>query len=172
MGWCMTTTMSDRFRVWYDYERDCNAKTMTMLESVPRQRRAEPDYPRACAKFAHMVAARWMWLHRLGGIDDRPETRDWVPGDGTVDEIRPHVQRVEAAWSEYLSGVSDDQLARSLEWVGPDGTRRRWAIEELLVQVFGHAWYHRGQIATLVADLGGQAIDTDYIFWSRPEVVG
>jgi hypothetical protein len=34
--------------------------------------------------------------------------------------------------------------------------------------VFGHAWYHRGHIAQLVAAFGGQAVDTDYIFWSKP----
>jgi uncharacterized damage-inducible protein DinB len=37
--------------------------------------------------------------------------------------------------------------------------------------VFGHAWYHRGQIAMLVKDLGGETVDTDYIFWNRPTVL-
>jgi uncharacterized damage-inducible protein DinB len=37
----------------------------------------------------------------------------------------------------------------------------------VLTQLFGHAWYHRGQIAQLVAELGGKAVDTDYIFWCK-----
>jgi uncharacterized damage-inducible protein DinB len=37
----------------------------------------------------------------------------------------------------------------------------------MLTQVFGHAWYHRGQIASLVAELGGKAVDTDFIFWCK-----
>ncbi|MGC3966918.1 MAG: hypothetical protein QM775_05970 [Pirellulales bacterium] len=40
-------------------------------------------------------------------------------------------------------------------------------MEGTLTQVFGHAWYHRGQIAQLVAMLGGKAVDTDYILWCR-----
>lgn len=167
----MIPTMADRFRAWYDYERDCNAKTIAMLESVPADRRDDPNYPRALRKFAHMVAARWMWLHRLGGIDDRPDQRDWVPGKGTVDEIRPCLARVEQSWVTYLASLDDRALAQPFEWCGLDGKRRRWPLEELLVQVFGHAWYHRGQIATLVADLGGAAIDTDYIFWNKPEML-
>ena len=31
----------------------------------------------------------------------------------------------------------------------------------------GHAFYHRGQIVMLVAELGGDTVDTDYLFWSE-----
>jgi uncharacterized damage-inducible protein DinB len=37
----------------------------------------------------------------------------------------------------------------------------------VLTQTFGHAWYHRGQIAQLVALLGGKPVDTDYISWCK-----
>lgn len=165
----MTRSMADRFRQWYDYERDCNAKTIAMLESVPGDRRDDPDYPRALRKFAHMVAARWMWAFRLGALPDHPPSRDWHPEPCTIETIRPHLERVERAWVTCLAALDDDALSRSFEWSISDARRFRWPVEELLVQVFGHAWYHRGQIATLVADLGGTAIDTDYIFWNRPE---
>lgn len=33
-------SFAERFRIWYDYERDCNAKTLAMLESVPQANRA------------------------------------------------------------------------------------------------------------------------------------
>lgn len=168
----MSRSMSDRFRVWYDYERDCNAKTMAMLESVPGDRSDDSNYTRVLRKFSHMVAARWMWAFRLGALPDHPPSRDWFPEPCTIGTIRPHLERVESAWVTYLATLNDAELARSFEWSIPDGRRFRWAVEELLVQVFGHAWYHRGQIATLVADLGGQAIDTDYIFWKRPEQIG
>ncbi|MBK7405396.1 MAG: DinB family protein [Phycisphaerales bacterium] len=165
----MPQSMPDRFRDWYAYERDCNAKTIAMLESVPANRQSDPNFPRALRKFAHMVAARWNWLHRLGHIADHPTSRDWVPGAGTLEEIRPHLARIEEAWTAYLATIDDAELARKFEWSLPDGRRMRWSVEPTLTQVFGHAWYHRGQIATLVADLGGKPVDTDYIFWSRPE---
>ena len=63
--------------------------------------------------------------------------------------------------------LDDDELNRVFEWEATDGRRYRWDVEGVLTQVFGHAWYHRGQIAQLVAALGGKAVDTDYIFWSR-----
>ena len=67
----------DRFRTWYAYERDCNAKVLAMLESVPQANRASPQFAKAVGKFAHLIAARHFWLFRLGACADRPET--WFP---------------------------------------------------------------------------------------------
>ena len=40
-------TLADRFRHWYEYERDCNAKSLTMLASVPEARRSAPEFQKA-----------------------------------------------------------------------------------------------------------------------------
>ena len=101
----MHQSMTDRFREWYDYERGCNAKTVAMLESVPPERRSDPNYTRALRKLAHMIAARWFWAHRLGRLPDHPPNRDWFPGLGTLEEIRPHLARIERAWTDYLAGI-------------------------------------------------------------------
>jgi uncharacterized damage-inducible protein DinB len=71
-----------------------------------------------------------------------------------------------------LQRLDDAELNRVLEWEATDGHRYRWDVEGILTQVFGHAWYHRGQIAQLVASLDGKAVDTDYIFWSKLERIG
>jgi uncharacterized damage-inducible protein DinB len=158
-------TFADRFRRWYEYERDCNAKTLAMLASVPAERRATPEFQKAVDRMAHLVAARQRWLHRLGHW---PETPAAFPQGTPLDELPGRVAATEAAWVAYLRDLDDAELAREFEWQIDNGQRYRWNLEGLLTQVFGHAWYHRGQIAQLVAALGGQAVDTDYIFWSKP----
>jgi uncharacterized damage-inducible protein DinB len=66
-----------------------------------------------------------------------------------------------------MSRLDEKELVRVLEWQIADGRRYRWNVEGVLTQLFGHAWYHRGQIAQLVAGLGGKPVDTDYIFWCK-----
>ena len=158
------TSLTDRFRRWYEYERDCNAKSLAMLESVPANRRDSPGFQRAVGRMAHLVAARRRWLSRLGHWQDPPTTP--FP-QASLAELPTMVADTEAAWVAYLSKLDDRDLAREFEWQLPDGRRFRWTIEGILTQTFGHAWYHRGQIAQLVAELGGQAVDTDYIFWCK-----
>src|SRR5262245_66408366 len=86
-----------------------------------------------------------------------------------LEELPGLVAATETAWRQYVEGLDEAELAREFEWQMADSRRYRWHVEGVLTQVFGHAWYHRGQIAQLVAALGGQAVDTDYIFWSKPQ---
>jgi uncharacterized damage-inducible protein DinB len=157
-------SLADRFRRWYEYERDCNAKSMEMLASVPAQRRTAPEFQKAVDRMAHLVAARRRWLYRLGHW---PEVPGLFPSKTDLAELPALIGDTEAAWVAYIGRLDDDELARTLEWEALDGRRYRWDVEGVLTQTFGHAWYHRGQIAQLVALLGGKAVDTDYIFWSK-----
>jgi uncharacterized damage-inducible protein DinB len=157
-------SLADRFRQWYEYERDCNARSLEMLASVPAERRSAAEFQKAVDRMAHLVAARRRWLHRLGHLREAPGL---FPQGTRLADLPQLVADTEAAWVAYLSRLDDRELARTLEWQVADGRRYRWDVEGVLTQVFGHAWYHRGQIAQLVALLGGKAVDTDYILWCK-----
>lgn len=163
-----TPSAVSRFRLFYEYERDCNAKIIRMLESVPEAARSSPPFSRAVGKAAHLVAARHMWLYRLGVCADKPESS--FPST-PFERLRAAFAEVERRWTEFLASLTEQKVLADVEYVGFDGKRRRYPLIELLTQVFGHAWYHRGQIAMLVKDLGGEPIDTDYIFWNKPTVL-
>jgi uncharacterized damage-inducible protein DinB len=158
----------ERFRRWYEFEKDCNQKAIAMLRSVPPAARSSPAFARAVSKMAHLVAARHMWLFRLGVAADRPES--WFPAT-TLEQLPATMDKVERSWTSYLGSLTDADLAGTFRCTGGDGRRYEWGLLDLLTQVFGHAWYHRGQIAMLVSDLGGRAVDTDYIFWDKPRLI-
>ncbi len=161
-------SLIERFRLWYDFERDCNAKVIAMLESVPAESRDSAQYAKALGRAAHLVAARHMWLFRLGVCADRPD--DPFPSTALA-ELSSATAYVERLWTVYLAALTEHDVLADVEWIGADGKRRRWALVDLLTQIFGHGWYHRGQIAMLVKDCGGEPLNTDYIFWSRPTIV-
>ncbi|MCC6321224.1 MAG: DinB family protein [Phycisphaerales bacterium] len=161
----MPLSFIERFRNWYEYERDCNAKILSMLASVPEASRDQPGFERAVGKAAHLAAARQNWLWRLGQY---PEGAGGSFPPWTLDELPRRFAAIETAWTKYLAGLSEPDLERDFMWHGLDGKWRRWRLLDLLTQVHGHAWYHRGQIALLVKDLGGTPVDTDYIFWAKP----
>jgi uncharacterized damage-inducible protein DinB len=157
-------SLADRFRRWYEYERDCNAKSLAMLASVPVERHTLAEFQKAVDRMAHLVVARRRWLHRLGHW---PEAPGLFPQVIALSALSVLVADTEEAWVAYLSRLDEEELIRTLEWEAADGRRYRWDVEGVLTQVFGHASYHRGQIAQLVAMLGGKAVDTDYILWCK-----
>src|SRR4029453_8247843 len=87
-------SLADRFRRWYEYERDCNAKSLEMLASVPAERRDAPEFQKAVGRMAHLVAARRRWLYRLGHW---PESPGLFP-QTTVGDLPKLVADTEAAW--------------------------------------------------------------------------
>lgn len=157
-----------RFRLWYEYERNSNAKIVQMLESVPADARTSPQFSRAVGKAAHLAAARHMWLHRLGLCADKPD--GWFPA-ATLEQLPALFADIEQRWVAYLAKLDERDVLADVTWIGFDGKRRRYPLLDLLTQIFGHGWYHRGQIATLVKDLGGQPVDADFIFWHQPTVL-
>ncbi len=157
--------MIERYREWYEHERDSNAKMLDMLESVPADRRNDPRFGRAVALAGHLAACRENWLAMIvssGG----PEV-EWWPEDCPLESLRPRYAWLESRWTEYLAGLDDDTLVR--DFVFEDGGARwRFNVEGQIFQLVGHAPYHRGQIALLVDELGGETVDTDYVEWAIP----
>ena len=154
--------------MFYEYEKDCNSKVIGMLESVPEASRGAEPFKKAMGKATHVIAARHMWLFRLGLSSDKPG--DWFP-EMSLEQLRSYTADIEKRWTAYLSSLTEDAIVGPVEWVGYDGKRRRWTLLDLLTQIFGHAWYHRGQVAMLVKQAGGTPVDCDYIFWNKPTVL-
>jgi uncharacterized damage-inducible protein DinB len=164
----MSGMLADRYRRWFEYEKDCNAKVLSSLSSVPPDRQSTPEFQRAVTLLGHVMAARRLWLFRFGVLPEGP--REFFPAGLTPDDLADHVAEVEAAWDSFLSRLDDAGLARMFEYQSLDAGRFRSSIDDILTQLFGHSWYHRGQIATLVRTAGGQSAVTDYVFWSREPI--
>jgi uncharacterized damage-inducible protein DinB len=77
---------------------------------------------------------------------------------------------MESAWCAYLEDLDDAGLAHAFEYTSLEGDRYRNTVEDTLTQLFGHSWYHRGQIASLIRSLGAEPAVTDFVFWTREPV--
>jgi uncharacterized damage-inducible protein DinB len=158
----------ERFQRWYVYEKDCHAKVVASLDTVPPDRRASPEFGKAVALLAHMVAARKLWLHRMGGSSELP--KDIFFESPSLEWVRDALAGMETAWSTYLECLTDPDLERVFEYKALDGQPYRNQVVDILTQLFGHSWYHRGQIAILVRQLGGTPAITDFVFWCREPI--
>src|SRR5262249_17739706 len=143
-------------------------KALASLESVPAGGRADPAFEKAITLLAHLVAARQMWLFRLGVLTEGP--RDFFPAGGSLPDLAARLPATGAAWSASLGRLDAAERARVVEYQSLDGPRYRNTVEDILTQLFGHSWYHRGQIAALVRAAGGGPAATDFIFWAREAI--
>src|SRR5262245_37774041 len=166
----MTRAVVERYRRWFEYEQDAHAKVLSSLDTVPPDRRDTAEYRKAVAVFAHIVAARRLWLSRFGA--GPAPSGPLFPDNPNLSEIAAQWESARAQWAEFFARADDDGLAREFEYQSLDAGRFRNRVEDVLAQLFGHSWYHRGQIAMLVRAAGGQPAATDLVYWCREPVGG
>ncbi len=164
----MAAELINRFRRWFEYEKDAHAKVFSSFETVPPAGRTSPEFRRAVSLMAHIVAARRNWLSRLGVVPAAAGAM--FPDDPDVARVAAEWRDVQALWSDYLATLDDAALDREFEYQSLDAGRFRNRVEEVLAQLFGHSSYHRGQIAMLVRATGGTPAVTDLIYWCREGV--
>jgi uncharacterized damage-inducible protein DinB len=155
---------AEKYRRWFEYEQDSNAKVLASLQAVAQPLRANPQFQKAVDLMSHLVAARNMWLHRLGQ-GTRPA--DLFPENTSITELPRLVSEMEAAWRSYFANLTDAEIAQQLEYSSFEGPRFRNTIEDVLTQLYGHSLYHRGQIAMILRSIGAEPAPTDFIYWTR-----
>ena len=155
---------AEKYRRWFAYEQDSNAKVLASLQAVPDTLRVLPDFQKAVNLMAHLVAARNMWLDRLGHGTQPP---DLFPDATPITALPKLVAAMESAWRSYFENLTDAELERSFDYQSYDGPRFRNTIEDVLTQLYGHSLYHRGQIALILRSIGAEPAVTDFIYWTR-----
>jgi uncharacterized damage-inducible protein DinB len=155
----------EQYKTWFEYEKDAHLKTIDSLYTVPAKKRKFKEFQKAVDLFAHIVGARIMWLHRFGFLKEKPV--DLFPAKVDVNSLSSIADKMYSVWDDYFNKLDEKELQRVFEYKSTEGLWYTNKIEELLTQLFGHSWYHRGQIAMLVRMIGGIPAETDYVYSKR-----
>lgn len=161
----MHSGFANRYRRWYEYEQDAHAMTLASLEASAATHPRGSSLQKAVDLFAHIVAARRLWLFRFGVAQAGPNTL--FPREVALDRLKRDNAEMQAKWASYLERLEEAELDRVFEYQSLEGGWYRNTVEDILTQLFGHSWYHRGQIAQLIRSVGGEPAPTDFVFWTR-----
>lgn len=115
---------------------------------------------------AHIYGAEWIWYARWQG-----ETPAALPTPDTF----PDVASVRQAWRDhekrmraYVDGLDDHGLERVIAYKLLSGQPGASVLWHMIQHVVNHATYHRGQVTTLLRQLGAAPPkSTDLIAYSR-----
>ena len=114
---------------------------------------------------AHIYGAEWLWLERWHG---RTPSALPSPDDfPTVDSLRQGLARIDRDLVDYVASLSADDLQRVVQYKTTAGAAQAQPVWQMLQHLTNHGTYHRGQVATLLRQLGGKATSTDLIGFYR-----
>src|ERR1700753_4160066 len=106
----MSTNDVNRYRRWFEYEKDAHAKVLASFDGMAEDQRETPEYHKAVDLFAHMMLARGLWLYRFGVLEEGP--REFFPQNVALDTVKAMAEEMHAAWSAYFEKLDDVELAR------------------------------------------------------------
>ncbi|HSE30590.1 MAG TPA: DinB family protein [Pyrinomonadaceae bacterium] len=159
--------MIEHYRRWFTYERDVHRLTLDSVTRLDDTQKSSASFQKAVELLAHVIAARRMWLFRFGVTSEKVEL---FPRGVAIETLPALIEQMESDWNQYLATLTDEDLEQVFEYTSYEGKRFRNSIGDILTQLFGHSWYHRGQIAALVRQMGGEPAVTDFVFWAREPV--
>jgi uncharacterized damage-inducible protein DinB len=115
---------------------------------------------------AHLVAVEWVWQERWSGRSPTREEylRDWGPERfPTVASVRERWAEVERQVRVFLRQLTEEKASQPLSYTNIKGEKWTYPLWQTLWHVVNHQTYHRGQVTTLLRQLGAKAQPLDFL---------
>jgi uncharacterized damage-inducible protein DinB len=113
----------------------------------------------------HMVSAERIWLSRMQGSGEAEVLT--VNDAPSVKALRTIWEQVGHEMARFVGGLSDKKLQETLTAPSPRGEVYTHQYSHVLSHVVDHSTYHRGQVITLMRQLGAVPPNTGMIVFFR-----
>jgi uncharacterized damage-inducible protein DinB len=158
----------ERFRDLFEYNRWANRRTREAIAGVsPAQFTQEVggSYGSLRNTVAHLVSSEWVWLRRWKGSS--PAAPPFQPGELTLENLASRWEPIERETQEFVQSLAGENLEDVVNYSNTRGQPFAEPLWQQLQHMVNHSSYHRGQIVTLVRQLGAEPIGTDLIAFYR-----
>ena len=161
-------TRVDEIRELFAFNRWANRRLLdaaAALDDDALARDLGSSFPSVMATLAHIVSADWIWLRRWAGKSPTAAPTEWALT--SLAAIRERWDEVEAERSAVLAALDDEALQREVDYRNIAGAPFTSRMDEMLRHVVDHSTYHRGQVVTMIRQLGGTPPATGLIVFYR-----
>ncbi len=114
----------------------------------------------------HMLDAESMWWQRIKLAEhiERPSESF----TGSFAELSKKLDMQSRQWEEWVIHANDNQLNHVFAYQNSKKEHFKQPVYEMLLHLFNHGTYHRGQLVTMLRQLGVEKIPpTDFIVFCR-----
>lgn len=124
------------------------------------------SFPSLYTTVLHMWDANSIWWQRM-----KLHERLVIPSQAfnpTMQEAINGLLNQDEQWEDWVHGANEMQLKHVFAYQNSRKEQFKQPIAEMLMHVFNHGTYHRGQLVTMLRELGAARIpQTDFMIWAR-----
>jgi uncharacterized damage-inducible protein DinB len=147
-----------------EYNRWANEKVVQAVSAIDAEtytKNLGSSFPSIRDTFVHIYGADRAWLGRIGGeTPARANPTDYPD----VNTLWREWAKVLSTWPKVVQGLDAEGV---IAYKAFDGTSYRGKLSDIIRHVVNHGTYHRGQVTTMLRQLGEKATSTDLIAYYR-----
>jgi uncharacterized damage-inducible protein DinB len=151
---------------YHYWARDRVLDAVSALSQEQYEKQMGSSFSSIQETLVHTFSAEWVWFRRWNGESPMSARgRVEIPDVAT---LRQEWSALEGDVRRFLDGLGPDGIHRQFDYTTFNGKSGRSAFWEMLAHVINHGTYHRGQVATMLRQLGETpAKPTDMIAFFR-----
>ncbi len=150
----------------YEYNRWANHRITSAcrpLDSDAFTRNLGNSFGSIRDTLVHTQWAEWIWLERWQG---RSPKQPAVFNDfRDVDAIEKRWNAIESEQQAFIAGITDASLVERISYENLSNQRWEYSLAQMMQHVANHSTYHRGQVVTMLRQLGAKAVSTDLLLY-------
>ena len=153
----------------FSYTEWANERILETVRGLSEEqftRTIESSYPTIRDTMAHIVLAEWLWLRRWKGESPR-QMPAWLH-EPSLAAIEAKLREVEAERRAFFDTLTDADLATEVSYHSMNGDPFTRPYQDMFAHVANHSTYHRGQLVTMLRQVGAKPQSTDMtVFLNR-----
>jgi uncharacterized damage-inducible protein DinB len=154
----------------FEYDRWANARMLGVVAGIGQEafiKDLGSSFGSIRNTVAHILSSEWAWLERWQGR--APKQMLDPLRFPTVEAIRSRWAQVEQDQQTFLQTLSEERLAADLEYLNLQGELVTLPLWQQMLHMINHSSYHRGQVTTLLRQVGAKPVSTDLIAFYREQ---
>ena len=147
----------------FDYNYWARDRQLKAVATIPTPELSRPlggSFPSLLHHLVHIMEIESLWLQRFQGVA-RPSMRRAAEFPD-VTAIATRWAEVEGELRPYVNRLVDADLERVVNGRFTSGASFAIPLGDLLIHVVNHGSYHRGQVTTLIRQLGFTPAPVDF----------
>jgi uncharacterized damage-inducible protein DinB len=162
-------TMKELLTKFAAYNTWANQKLFETIMALPAEKQIQElpsSFSSIYKTILHMWDAESIWWQRM-----KLHERIILPGEnfnGSTKDAINGLQQQNQLWHEWVSSATEPMLDHVFQYYTNKKELFKQPLCEMVLHVFNHGTYHRGQLVNMLRQLGIEKIpQTDFIVWSR-----
>ena len=156
------------------YHLWANQQVLDSIQTLPqalKEQKIVSSFEGLVPTLLHLWDAESIWWQRMKLQEQIVRPSEGF--SGSFEDLAAGLMAQSKQWHEWIMAAQEHMLDHEFIYYNSKKEKFKQAVYQVLLHIFNHATYHRGQLVTMLRQLEvGNIPNTDFIAWSRKKYTG